>query len=282
MSDDKRKTRSQWFETYWVLVAVLVVATAWLLNLGFGWAQLWAALKADSDETHINAGVFGDMFGAVNALFSGLSIIGIVYAIRQQDQQLKLAREEVKTAQETLKIAIEDADKTKSILEEQQKQLSIQNKSVSLQLFENTFFNIIENIRNNVSEMRYNEESGQTRLNSIKNSFLSTIKFTEDEELIALNLSDMLKRNNITRNNLSSYIKLINTLINFVNEFENENKKIYYDIIASSMSSSEVVIIFYYSILDKTFGRNTLSDFIEQRKLKNVVLYEIKMFEGSS
>ncbi|MFP1133087.1 hypothetical protein [Asticcacaulis sp. W401b] len=143
--DGKANTGGEWLERYWVWLAAGTVTLAWILNLGIGWWQLWSALRVSS-ETYINAGVFGDMFGAVNALFSGLSIIGIVYAIRQQDQQLKLARAEVKTAQDTLRIAIEDADKTKSILEEQQAQSRAQNEALRTQAYENTLFNVIQNL----------------------------------------------------------------------------------------------------------------------------------------
>jgi len=35
---------------------------------------------------------FGDMFGALNALFSGLAFGGIIYTIRQQKEELELQR----------------------------------------------------------------------------------------------------------------------------------------------------------------------------------------------
>lgn len=280
--DINKKSWAQWLEAYWAWIAVFVVAASWLLNLGIGWAQLWAGLKASDSETHINAGVFGDMFGAVNALFSGLSIIGIVYAIRQQDQQLKLAREEVKTAQETLRVAIDDANKTKTILEEQHKQLSLQNKATQLQAFENTFFKILENVNYTISEIRNSENSGRSRLNSIKNSIIQSINFHEDENQTALELSQFLERNNVIRNNLSSYVKSITTLIKFVEEHNIENKTLYKELIKSSLSSSEIVIITYYSILDKMFNKKTLYNFIEDQGLRKSALYEIKLIKGQS
>lgn len=41
-------------------------------------------------------GTFGDMFGAVNALFSGLAFAGIVYTILLQRRELELQREELR------------------------------------------------------------------------------------------------------------------------------------------------------------------------------------------
>jgi hypothetical protein len=41
------------------------------------------------------AGVFGDQFGAVNALFSGLAFAGVIYAVILQSKELELQREEL-------------------------------------------------------------------------------------------------------------------------------------------------------------------------------------------
>ena len=42
-----------------------------------------------------NRGSFGDMFGAINALFSGLAFAGIIYAILLQRKELSLQRHEL-------------------------------------------------------------------------------------------------------------------------------------------------------------------------------------------
>lgn len=40
-------------------------------------------------------GTFGDLFGAVNALFSGLAFAGLIYTIVLQKQGLKIQRNEI-------------------------------------------------------------------------------------------------------------------------------------------------------------------------------------------
>ncbi|MFK5915574.1 MAG: hypothetical protein QM484_14500 [Woeseiaceae bacterium] len=47
-------------------------------------------------------GTFGDMFGAVNTLFSGLAFAGVIYAILLQSKELELQREELKLTREEL------------------------------------------------------------------------------------------------------------------------------------------------------------------------------------
>lgn len=48
-------------------------------------------------------GTFGDAFGAINALFSGLAFGGIIYTILLQRQELKLQREELRDTRIELK-----------------------------------------------------------------------------------------------------------------------------------------------------------------------------------
>ncbi len=48
-------------------------------------------------------GQFGDMFGAVNALFSGLALAGVIFAIHLQKKELKLQREELELTRTEIK-----------------------------------------------------------------------------------------------------------------------------------------------------------------------------------
>lgn len=60
-------------------------------------------------------GTFGDMFGAVNALFSGLALGGIIIAIILQSQELTLQRQELRrtaAAQEEAGVALKEQMRT--------------------------------------------------------------------------------------------------------------------------------------------------------------------------
>lgn len=50
-------------------------------------------------------GIFGDMFGAANALFSGLALAGVIAAILLQSQELRFQREELEMTRVELKRA---------------------------------------------------------------------------------------------------------------------------------------------------------------------------------
>jgi hypothetical protein len=47
-------------------------------------------------------GTFGDMFGAVNTLFSGLAFAGVIYTILLQGEELSLQRQELSLTREEL------------------------------------------------------------------------------------------------------------------------------------------------------------------------------------
>lgn len=68
-------------------------------------------------------GLFGDKFGAINALFSGLAFAGIIFTIVLQRKELSLQRKELEDTRNVLKN---------------------QNETLELQRFENTFFNLLK------------------------------------------------------------------------------------------------------------------------------------------
>ena len=62
-----------------------IAIAIWLGVLAFGWSQ--SGLPFNAPLT--NLGLFGDMFGAINALFSALAMSGAIYAIILQAWQIQ-------------------------------------------------------------------------------------------------------------------------------------------------------------------------------------------------
>lgn len=61
-------------------------------------------------------GQFGDMFGIVNSLFSGLAFSGLIYTIFLQQQELSLQREELQLTRVELKRSAEAQEKSERAL----------------------------------------------------------------------------------------------------------------------------------------------------------------------
>lgn len=66
-------------------------------------------------------GQFGDMFGAVNALFSGLAFAGLIYTVLLQREELSLQREELKLTRRELERSAAAQEKSESALRDQAK-----------------------------------------------------------------------------------------------------------------------------------------------------------------
>jgi hypothetical protein len=77
---------------------LIIVAIAALLFVIGLWLITYFTLKGQNER-----GTFGDMFGSVNALFSGLAFAGIILTILLQSRELSLQRQELKDTREELK-----------------------------------------------------------------------------------------------------------------------------------------------------------------------------------
>lgn len=109
MSNEKKENK---LAGLYVLLGIIFIV--WVASI-FGLTQF----ISDSEKK----GQFGDSFGAINSLFSGLALAGIIYTIYLQKKELSLQRKELRDTREEFKI---------------------QNKTLSLQRFENTFFHLLE------------------------------------------------------------------------------------------------------------------------------------------
>ena len=66
-------------------------------------------------------GTFGDMFGAVNALFSGLAFAGVIYAVLLQRKELELQRNELELTRTELKRSADAAQKQVDLINGQRR-----------------------------------------------------------------------------------------------------------------------------------------------------------------
>jgi hypothetical protein len=94
----------KWKNAFWAVV---------LLWFGIG---LTPMLLFGSWEVR---GQVGDMFGAVNSLFSGLAFAGVILAIFLQREELALQREELKMTREELKRSAEAQEESSQALKQQ-------------------------------------------------------------------------------------------------------------------------------------------------------------------
>ncbi len=77
-----------------IYIGAAIVGVAWLVILAITLVMFFTAC----DATAARWGQFGDAFGTVNALFSGLALLGVVYAILLQREDLELQRKDLRAS----------------------------------------------------------------------------------------------------------------------------------------------------------------------------------------
>lgn len=111
-------------------IAAIVVVLVWALTFLLYFIE-------DSGER----GQFGDMFGAVNALFSGLAFAGLIITLILQKTELGLQRDELEQTREELK--------------NQRLEFETQNETLKIQKFEAALYNMLGLQQQIVNDLAY-------------------------------------------------------------------------------------------------------------------------------
>jgi len=132
-------------ENYTFIIIVLIVLLVWY----GGWQLIDHNIvisKPDKDALQVSSeelrGVFGDKFGAINALFSGLAFAGIIWTILLQRKELIASRD-----------------------------------SVSNQRFDNTFFQLLKMHISITEKLTFRSQNGVTAFSA----FIEHLKFSDTE-----------------------------------------------------------------------------------------------------
>ena len=122
---------------------IILILVIWILS---------AILILFGLDNWSDRGTFGDLFGAVNALFSGLAFAGLIYTIVLQKQDLELQRKEIAQNRTELKKSANAQQKSEQALVEQVEQMKITAKLNALKtLIE--YYNIVIANPNNTAEI---------------------------------------------------------------------------------------------------------------------------------
>ena len=211
----------------------LIVIVIWI---GFGYFS----------STKNNPGIFGDMFGSVNALFSGLAFAGIIYAILLQRRELQLQRE--------------DNELTRNQMKNQEVQLAAQNETFKLQQFENSLFQLINYLSTVVSTMIIGADKTDTKVgracfrvmyNVLRGPYAKIrlkcrIIDNEEEALISEVQQSYDHVNGSFSQLVTPYFNTLFEILNFIDVSEVSNKQFYSDILRAQLSPDELTLIFYY------------------------------------
>ena len=113
-------------------------------------------------------GLFGDMFGVGNAIFSALAFAGLIITILLQRQELKLQRQELKL--------------TRSEVKGQKEQLESQADTLKKQTLGNTFFELLRFHQEILQALRIGNTEGREVISFMAREFRLKIGSSEHME----------------------------------------------------------------------------------------------------
>jgi hypothetical protein len=208
-----------------LVVAILVIFVIWLTSgfILYNWSEL---------------GVLGDRFGSINTLFSGLAFAGVIYAIILQRKELELQRKELVL--------------TRNELQGQKIQMENQNKTLKLQNFERTFFELLKLHLDIVNLMRIHNHEGRDCFeflyNQLRAHYEARLKDTanvSDVHRLKVSFSGFY----VTyRQLVAHYFGNVLNMLAIIDDSDIEGKERYIRFLESLLSNNEITMLFYYHL----------------------------------
>lgn len=216
------------------------------------------------------SGVFGDSFGPLTSLFSGLAFAGLIITIVMQRDELALQRQELNLTREELR--------------GQKHEMRAQNETLRVQRFENTFFKMLEFLeacRNDVEYIAFKEphKRGRDAIKAIyqnyTNGYLSRwvqegidgkrifLQECKNEEGVAKKYNELYANYG---DELGQYYRTLYNLLKLVehSDFVAE-KTVYTNLIRAQLSRYELSLLFYNCISD--YGRDKMMPLVKKYNL---------------
>jgi len=250
------------------------------------------------DNEKANWGTFGDFLGGtLNPIFALFSLFAIIYTIKIQTEELELSRQELAETKEELK-------ESRIAQQEQSDSLKLQNNATKLQIFENTFFQLLNifnilksriRVTTKISFKDTNKE--QCVINNSLELKISGIKegHFNGAECMEVYLS-LLKKgysndydsfNKDFEKYTSAYFGHLYQIIKFIDESNIKDKQRYINILRAQFMKDELEFLFYHCL--GKLGKRKFKQLLEKYEFfehivhhygieKPLLEYEIKAF----
>lgn len=180
-------------------------------------------------------GTFGDMFGMANAIFTGLSFVGLIITILLQSQEIRNTNEEVEK----------------------------QGYRIKLQQFENVFFQRLALLNQLIDDIETTNSSQPENQPVIKTVYRGRTALSDLHNIIVIEMQDNSKNFDYAYRTFyqanymfTHYFRSLYLLVKSIDDekFQNEEnvnfitQKKYVDIIRGQLSEHELAIMFYSSL----------------------------------
>ena len=236
---------------FWVAVCiVIIVCVAYFLLFYF-------LIPVNMEKR----GQFGDMFGFIGALFSGLAFAGLIVTMLQQREDLQNQKDEIYLQRQDLEAQTEALRLQKEEIAQTNKELKEQNKTIMLQRFENTFFNMLDFQMRLCAQVRYElvsgEKMGEDAIRQYFNDFRMRLLTTSIDYNNCISIAEL--------DHVHRHWTQILKLIDQTDFLSKKEKNDYVGLICSHMSYFEMALYFYYCL--SQFGRREAKSLSEKYAL---------------
>lgn len=249
MENGRGKTISIWW-----LIGLLVLIL-------FLWALSGILLHGDVQ----NRGTFGDMFGAINALFSGCAFATLIFTVWMQREELSLQRRELEL--------------TRMEMSGQKEQLEFQAKTMKLQQFETIFFSLLRTQQEIINATDLVGAGIVTKGRDCYKVFYKRFKEPWDKNYRVQRPMDGIRNAYAEfyrqyEPEVGHYFRHLYHLIKFIKNSDVSDPKQYTNLVRAQLSSYELLLLFYNCLYDT--GRDKFKPLVEEFSLlKNLPRHEL-------
>lgn len=206
----EEKNSSKLNNLNWILWTAIILFIGLLLIYYFN-------IFESSPDKKGEWGTFGDFIGGtLNPLFALFSLFAIIYTIKIQTEELELSREELKETKEELK-------ESRIAQQEQSVSLKLQNEATNLQMFENTFFQLLDKHNELLKIML--EKKNEFLVNFSKVTMENTWEGTREYEFFSIEeVFSSFRQKNKEENKIKKYFMILYQLLRFIDDQSIKNK----------------------------------------------------------
>lgn len=215
----------------WMLVIVIVL-----------WGISWTSIQLYYGHVGGDGrGTFGDMFGAVNSLFSGFAFAGIIYTILMQRKDLVLQSKSIELQTKAIQMQAVELELMKEETARMADELEDQRKLMNLQRVESMIFHLIKSLNTYVETITYSDTKGVKAIEEMVHG-IKVLMQKGNNNIRAVEL--VLERN---RSKIDLYLKRIIYILQFIHDtnIEESKKQEFADVLNMNLEDCEVSCIYW-------------------------------------
>ncbi|MDH0348700.1 putative phage abortive infection protein [Aeromonas dhakensis] len=219
---------------------LLIGILAFVFSVWMYYPDLILYFQARSYVTeNTGLGEFGDMYGSLNTLFSGLAFSAVVVTLLLQKQQLSISQQELRLTREEMS--------------SQSDLFAIQTQVMNQQLFEGTFFQLLKlYLEQSSTYSEMNSDTNRSKWTTIYNIVRRTIDVRPRKDL-DYPAYDKLMDYGVVATSLNPISFLLN-ILKYVDEsslISSEKKWFYVELLKHNVSGVEKYLVAVFSAYDE-------------------------------